>query len=54
MLKDVKVLVQQLRVWRFINSTNKSIDDLLIKEVNKRKNEIESGNIKLVDGDQVF
>jgi len=30
------------------------IDALWIKEVNKRKVEIESGNVSLVDGDKVF
>jgi hypothetical protein len=42
------------KILNSMNPTDKSIDDLWIKEVNKRKNEIESGNIKLVDGDEVF
>jgi len=37
-----------------LNPTNKSIDDLWIQEVNHRKNEIQSGNVTLIDGDEVF
>ncbi len=42
------------KILSSISPVNKSIDDLWIEEVNKRKNEIESGDIKLVNGDQVF
>jgi hypothetical protein len=42
------------KILNSINPVNKSIDDLWIQEVNQRKNEIESGNVKLVDGDEVF
>ncbi len=42
------------KILNSINPTDKSIDDLWIQEVNKRKNEIESGSVKLVDGDEVF
>ena len=42
------------KILNSINPTNKSIDDLWIQEVNKRKNEIESGTVKLIDGDEVF
>ncbi len=42
------------KILNSISPVNKSIDDLWIQEVNKRKNEIESGNVKLVDGDEVF
>ena len=37
-----------------INPIDKSIDDLWIKEVNKRKDEIESSKVTLVSGDEVF
>ena len=37
-----------------ISPVNKSIDDLWIQEVKKRKSEIESEDVKLVDGDEVF
>lgn len=37
-----------------INPTDKSIDTLWIKEVKKRKEEIESGKIDTIDGDEVF
>jgi hypothetical protein len=42
------------KILNSINPINKSIDDLWIQEVNKRKHEIESGNVKLIDGDKVF
>ncbi len=42
------------KILNSISPVNKSMDDLWIQEVNKRKNEIESGNVKLVDGDEVF
>lgn len=42
------------RILNSISPVNKSIDDLWIQEVNKRKNEIESGSVKLVEGDKVF
>jgi len=42
------------KILTSINPINKSIDDVWIKEVNQRKNEIESGNVSLVDGDEVF
>jgi putative addiction module component (TIGR02574 family) len=42
------------KILNSINPTNKSIDDLWIQEVNKRKNEIESGTVQLVNGDEVF
>ena len=37
-----------------INPKNKSIDDLWIQEVNKRKNDIETNSVPLIDGDEVF
>jgi len=37
-----------------INPTNNSIDNLWIKEINKRRVEIEKGDVSLVDGDEVF
>ncbi|MEA3512961.1 MAG: addiction module protein [Campylobacterota bacterium] len=42
------------KILNSISPINKSIDDLWIQEVNKRKNEIDSGNVELVDGDEVF
>ena len=42
------------KILNSINPIHKSIDDLWIKEVNKRKNEIEYNNVKLVNGDDVF
>ena len=42
------------KILSSINPIDKSIDDLWIKEVNKRKDEIESSKITLVSGDEVF
>lgn len=42
------------KILNSINPIDKSIDDLWIKEVNKRKDEIESSKITLVSGDEVF
>ena len=37
-----------------INPTDESIDTLWIKEVNKRKKEIESSKVNTITGDEVF
>ncbi len=37
-----------------INPTDESIDTLWIKEVNKRKKEIESSKVNTIVGDEVF
>lgn len=42
------------KILNSIKPTNKSIDNLWIEKVNKRKNEIETGDVKLVNGDEVF
>ena len=42
------------KILNSINPIHKSIDDLWIEEVNKRKIEIENGNVKLINGDDVF
>ncbi len=42
------------KILNSINPIDKSIDDLWIKEVNKRKDEIESSEVTLVSGDEVF
>jgi len=42
------------KILNSINPIHKSIDDLWIKEVNKRKDDIEYGNVKLINGDDVF
>lgn len=42
------------KILSSINPIDKSIDDLWIKEVNKRKDEIESSKVALVSGDEVF
>ena len=42
------------RILSSITPTNTSIDALWIKEVNKRKTDIETNNVSLVDGDEVF
>ena len=42
------------KILASITPSNTSIDALWIKEVNKRKNDIETGSTSLVDGDEVF
>ena len=42
------------KILASITPTNASIDKLWIKEVNKRKKEIESHSVVLIDGDEVF
>jgi hypothetical protein len=42
------------KILASITPLNSEIDKLWIKEANKRKEEIESNSITLVDGDEVF
>jgi len=42
------------KILASITPSNSTIDSLWIKEVNKRKNEIENSQVSLVDGDEVF
>lgn len=42
------------KILASITPANSSIDALWIKEVNKRKTDIETNNVSLVDGDEVF
>ena len=42
------------KILASITPVNSSIDALWIKEVNRRKNDIEVDNISLIDGDEVF
>jgi hypothetical protein len=42
------------KILASITPINASIDALWIKEVNKRKTDIETNNVSLVDGDEVF
>jgi hypothetical protein len=42
------------KILASITPLNSEIDKLWIKEVNKRKQEIESDSVTLVDGDEVF
>ncbi|MFK5881034.1 MAG: addiction module protein [Sulfurospirillum sp.] len=42
------------KILTSITPLDSSIDALWIKEVKKRKNDIEKGKISLVDGDEVF
>ncbi len=42
------------KILASITPVNASIDALWIKEVNKRKTEIETNNVSLIDGDEVF
>ena len=42
------------KILASITPANSSIDALWIKEVNKRKTDIETNNVSLIDGDEVF
>jgi len=42
------------KILASITPANSSIDTLWIKEIKKRKNDIETNSITLVDGDEVF
>lgn len=42
------------KILASITPLNSEIDKLWIKEANKRKQEIESNSVSLVDGDDVF
>ena len=42
------------KILASITPSNSTIDSLWIKEVNQRKNEIETNQVSLVDGDEVF
>ena len=42
------------KILASITPSNSSIDAFWIKEVNKRKNDIENNSITLIDGDEVF
>ncbi len=50
---DIKTKIVD-KILNSINPIDKSIDDLWIKDVNKRKDEIESSKVTLVSGDEVF
>ena len=42
------------KILASITPSNTTIDSLWIKEVNQRKNQIETNQVSLVDGDEVF
>ncbi len=42
------------RLLTSIHPVNQSIDDLWLAEAKKRKQQIESGEAKLIDGEEVF
>ena len=42
------------KILASITPINTAIDKLWIKEINKRKQEIESNSVTLIDGDDVF
>jgi len=60
LFEEIDILPIDLKtkiVDKILNSLNpipKSIDKLWIEEVNKRKNDIEYGNVKLINGEDVF
>jgi len=42
------------KILASITPSNATIDSLWIKEVNKRREEIETNQVTLIDGDEVF
>ncbi len=50
---DLKIKIVD-KILTDLNGISKSIDNLWLKEVLKRKNDIESGEVQLVDGNEVF
>ncbi|WP_428024036.1 addiction module protein [Arcobacter sp.] len=50
---DIKTKIVD-KILNSISPSDKTIDELWINEVNKRKNDIESDKVSLVDGDEVF
>ena len=42
------------KILHSINQTSDTIDDLWIEEVQKRRQEVESGDVSLVGGEEVF
>ena len=60
LFKNIEILPIELKtkivdmLLKSLNPSNESIDNLWIKEVTKRKEEIESGDVVTVDGNEVF
>ncbi len=60
LLKNIEILPIELKtkivdmLLKSLNPVNESIDNLWIKEINRRKEEIESGSVATVDGNEVF
>lgn len=50
---DLKTKIVE-KILASITPTNSSIDELWIKEANKRKQEIELNSVQLINGDEVF
>ncbi len=50
---DLKIKIVD-KILTDLNGISKSIDNLWLKEVLKRKNDIESGEVQLIDGNEVF
>jgi len=50
---DIKTKIVD-KILNSIHPISKSIDELWIEEVYKRKNEIENNQINLIDGNDVF
>ena len=57
---EIEILPLELKtkiadtILNSINPITKSIDELWLQEANKRKNDIETNRVKLVNGDEVF
>jgi len=60
LFKNIEVLPLELktklvdRLLTSLNPLNDSVDNAWIKEVNRRKKELETGTVATVSGDEVF
>ena len=50
---DIKAKLAD-KILRSLNSINSETDKLWIQEVLKRKEEIENGSVKLINGEEIF
>ncbi|NOZ91100.1 MAG: addiction module protein [Epsilonproteobacteria bacterium] len=60
LFKNIEILPIEIKtkivdmLLKSLNPINESIDNLWLKEVNQRKEDIESGRVETIDGDEVF
>jgi len=60
LFKNIEILPIEIKtkivdmLLKSLNPINESIDNLWLKELNQRKEDIESGRVETIDGDEVF